>query len=185
MLNQLEVMTKLEQSIIFLNIKGASMKYIITVIIVLLTFTGCSTITPIQKANESESQFGGGVYTGTVDKGIEIETKGEEIYRIFHRGSTGFTPISDVRSEAEARADTFCKNKSKARVTVSERHSNPPHILGNWPRIELLFFCDDKANNYDNRSISKYDDLHKLKKLFDDGLITQEEYNEEKKKILN
>lgn len=159
------------------------MKLTIILLTALFSFIGCSTITPIQKAKESESQFGGGIYTGTVDEGIETEEK--EIYRIFHRGSTGFTPISYVRSEAEARADTFCKNKSKARVTVSERHSNPPHILGNWPRIELLFFCDDKANNYNNRSISKYDDLHKLKKLLDNGLITQEEYNEEKKKILN
>lgn len=161
------------------------MKYIITTLIVLFAFSGCSTITPIQVANESQSQFGGGLYTGTLEKGIEVDTKGKKIYRIFHRGSTGFTPISAVRMEAERRADKFCNQKSKISITTSERHSNPPHILGNWPRIELLFFCDKEANNYDNRSISKYDDLHKLKKLLDDGLIDKEEYNKEKTKILN
>ena len=161
------------------------MKYIITILVTLFTFSGCATRSPIQVASKSESQFAGGLYTGTLEKGIEVDTKGQKIYRVFHRGSTGFTPLLSVRMDAERRADKFCMNKNKVSIIISERHSNPPHILGNWPRIELLFFCDKKANNYDNRSISKYDDLHKLKKLLDDGLIDKEEYNKEKTKILS
>lgn len=159
------------------------MKYISIMILSITVFTGCSTLTPIQKASESESEFGGGIYTGSVYEGIKPE--GQEVYRIFHRGSTGFVPIEEVRMIAEQRADKFCNAKNKARVTMSERHSNPPHILGNWPRIELLFFCDDKPNNYNRRSISKYDDLVKLKKLLNEGIITQEEYDKEKAKTMN
>lgn len=159
------------------------MKYIALMIMFIVIFAGCSAKTPIQKANESQSQFGGGAYTGTVEEGINPNN--EELYRVFVRGSTGFVPIEDVRTQAEQRANIFCKNKRKSMVVASERHSNPPHILGNWPRVELLFYCSDNANNYDNRDISKYDELPKLKKLLNDGLITEEEYNEEKKKILN
>ena len=161
------------------------MKYlsIMLTLTIIMVLTGCSAKTPIQKANESESQFGGGAYTGTVEKGINPE--GKELYRVFVRGSTGFVSIEEVRNQAEKRADRFCRNKRKSMVIASEKHSNPPHILGNWPRVELLFFCSDNANNYDNRDISKYDELPKLKKLLDDGLITPEEYKEEKRKILN
>lgn len=41
-----------------------------------------------------------------------------------------------------------------------------------------------KLNNKKETN-NKFDDLEKLKKLFDEGAITQEEYNIEKKKILN
>jgi len=160
------------------------MKYINAAILISILFSGCSTMTPIQKASNSKSQFGGGVYTGTEEKGIE--NNGKELYRIFHRGSTGFTPLSAVRNSAEKRADNFCKAKNKVRVTVSERHSNPPHILGNWPRVELLFACTDELQkmNTKNKHDDKYDKLSKIKKLYDDKVLTKEEFLIEKKKIL-
>jgi len=160
------------------------MKYINTAILLSILFSGCSTMTPIQKASDSKSQFGGGVYTGTQEKGIELKNK--EVYRVFHRGSTGFTPLSAVRNSAEKRADNFCSTKNKARITVSERHSNPPHILGNWPRIELLFVCSDKSQktNLTGNQDDKYEKLSKIKKLYDDNVLTEEEFLIEKKKIL-
>lgn len=47
---------------------------------------------------------------------------------------------------------------------------------------------EDCKNNNEVSSIStsdKYDQLAKLKKLFDDGVLTEEEYNAEKKKVLD
>jgi len=161
------------------------MKYIKIAILFSVIFSGCSTMTPIQKASDSKSQFGGGIYTGTEEKGVEI--KGKEVYRIFHRGSTGFTPLFAVRKSAETRADNFCQAKNKVRVTISEKHSNPPHILGNWPRIELLFVCEDKPVNKNSiiNQDDKYEKLSKIKKLYDDEVLTKEEFLIEKKKILN
>ena len=160
------------------------MQYIIIVLLSSIFFSGCSTMTPIQIASDSTSQFGGGIYTGTEIKGIEVKDK--EVYRVFHRGSTGFTPLSAVRKSAEKRADTFCKAKNKLRTTVSERHSNPPHILGNWPRIELLFVCNGQIQkiNDSNSKDDKYEKLSKIKKLYDDKVLTKEEFLIEKKKIL-
>ena len=160
------------------------MKYINTAVLLSIIFSGCSTMTPIQKASDSKSQFGGGIYTGTEERGVDVKDK--EIYRVFHRGSTGFTPLSAVRNSAETRADNFCKAKNKARVTVSEQHSNPPHILGNWPRIELLFVCTDKFQKINPISSQddKYEKLWKIKKLYDDKALTEKEFLIEKKKIL-
>ena len=43
----------------------------------------------------------------------------------------------------------------------------------------------EKETNYNKGSEDKYDKLFKLKKLLDDGAISKEEYNIEKKKILD
>lgn len=43
--------------------------------------------------------------------------------------------------------------------------------------------CIEEKNER-NSSVDKYDQLKKLKELFDEGILTQEEYDAEKKKIL-
>ena len=47
-----------------------------------------------------------------------------------------------------------------------------------------MFFLNSKKNN---KTVNEQDDLEKLKeykKLLDDGIITQEDYEEKKKQIL-
>lgn len=66
------------------------------------------------------------------------------IYRIYQRGSTGFIPISTLREELEARATSFCDRQGKGMVVLGEKISPPPYILGNFPRIEIVFACIDK-----------------------------------------
>ncbi|NOT11950.1 MAG: SHOCT domain-containing protein [Methylococcaceae bacterium] len=62
----------------------------------------------------------------------------------------------------------------------------PPHILGNWPRIEIIFSCVTTAKpSSATAPQDKYDRLSKLKTLLDAGAITQQEYEEEKKKVLS
>ena len=54
-------------------------------------------------------------------------------------------------------------------------------------KIDLSHFGKNtQVNSSSNQNIEddKYDKLRKLKKLLDDGIITQEEYEREKKKIL-
>jgi hypothetical protein len=65
---------------------------------------------------------------------------------------------------------------------LSERTSKPPHILGNFPRIEIEFQCIESVNSA-SRS-TKYDDLAKLKDLLDVGAISETEYEAEKAKLL-
>ncbi len=125
------------------------------------------------------------IYNGE-QRQVQPPLAGVETHRVFHQGATGFTPISAVRSSAMARAVEFCKFKEQVPYLVEETTSKPPHILGNWPRIELVFSCVEpsKAASDGNGTSGKYDQLRKLKGLLDDGAISLEEYEREKKKIL-
>ena len=68
---------------------------------------------------------------------------------------------------------------------VSETASTPPHILGNFPRIELIFQCVDTSTNPSTVSEgNKYDKIAALKKLLDSGALTQQEFDAEKAKVL-
>jgi hypothetical protein len=69
---------------------------------------------------------------------------------------------------------------------VSENVSNPPYILGNFPRIEIVFACVDKPKTEQPvfQDI-QYERLINLKKLLDAGVITKDEFEKEKNKILD
>lgn len=71
--------------------------------------------------------------------------------------------------------------------TVSEHTAAPPYILGNFPRIEIIFVCVDAEDKKgtDLQVPDKYDRLNKIKNLVDAGTLTQEEFNKEKEKILS
>jgi hypothetical protein len=101
---------------------------------------GCSVTPPIQKATEGPSEFDTAVYQGETIN-IEEDKSGAEQYRVYAQGATGFVPQSAVRSNVEAQANKFCAQKNMNTKIIQERKSVPPHILGNWPRSELVFVC--------------------------------------------
>jgi hypothetical protein len=69
---------------------------------------------------------------------------------------------------------------------LTEHTSNPPHILGNFPRIEIVFDCVERQSaSTAVASDAKYGKLANLKQLLDTGAITQTEFATEKAKILN
>jgi hypothetical protein len=71
--------------------------------------------------------------------------------------------------------------------SLSETTANPPYILGNFPRVEIVFDCVEKPGSTAATAGDdvKYTKLTILKKLLDSGVITQEEFDREKAKILN
>ena len=151
---------------------------------VTLSLGACSVTSPIQSATASKSAFDGAVYKGqtvTVNAG----TPGNPTFRVFQQGATGFVSIQSVREDAEQRATAFCERKGKVMESLTETTATPPYILGNFPRIEIVFDCIDKAGLPPPAlSDDKYAKLAKLKRLLDSGAITQDEFNQEKAKIL-
>ncbi len=101
--------------------------------------SGCATSSPIQRFSESKSAFS----PGPVLMSHDFPTN--SIYRIYHRASTGFVPIQDIRQEAEQRASDYCQRQGKGRVLLGEKISQPPYIFGNFPRIEIIFACADRS----------------------------------------
>lgn len=146
---------------------------------------GCSTASPIQSADASKSSFDEAVYQGE-SVTISSSVPGREEYRVFHQGATGFVSVQSVRASAERRANEYCARTGKTMQAIRETASKPPHILGNFPRIEIIFSCGDKAPSValPAGEDAKYSKLVNLKKLLDSGVLTQREFESEKAKVL-
>ena len=159
---------------------------ILTLIIFAIVLTGCASTNTIERVVDSPSGFDGAVYGGQLNV-VHEDKSGSEQYRIFHQGATSFVSVQTIRESAEKRASEFCEKKNKVFNTLSEHTSQPPHILGNFPRIEIVFICVDKPTSTASPTFedSKYIKLTNLKKLLDDGVITKAEFDKEKAKILN
>lgn len=154
--------------------------------LLVLFFTGCANTSSIQPAGSSRSGFDGAVFGGE-SVTISTNAEGAEEYRVFHQGATGFVSVQGVREDAELRGAEFCGRQGKAMKPLRETTSTPPHILGNFPRIEIVFACVEKQNSEVPVAIvdAKYTKLVNLKKLLDSGVITQAEFEREKAKILS
>ena len=155
------------------------------IVICALNVAACAVTSPIQSASASKSAFESAVYKGktvTVNPG----TPGNPAFRVFIQGATGFVSMQSVRDDAEQRATAFCDRKGKAMQSLTETTATPPYILGNFPRIEIVFDCIDKPGLSPAPAVSddKYAKLAKLKQLLDSGTITQKEFDQEKAKIL-
>lgn len=102
---------------------------------------GCSTTGNILPTKDSASGFEGAVYGGeTVE--YQKPTLGSTEYRLFNQGATGFVSVEANRVEAESRAKQFCKDAGKQYRLLRQTKSVPPHILGNYPRVEIIFECN-------------------------------------------
>lgn len=158
----------------------------ILLVTALCLLSACADTSPIQPTSRGASGFAGAVYSGETIT-VSAGAPGIEEYRVFHQAATGFVSVQSVREDAELRATTFCQRKNKVFQPLRETTSKPPHILGNFPRIEIIFGC------IENTTIAapapsgdaRFTRLIELKKLLDSGVLTQQEFELEKAKVLS
>lgn len=150
-----------------------------------LLLVACANTPPVQPAASSKSGFAGAVYSGQT---IELDkpTPGAELFRAFQQGATGFVSIASVRGGVDELATQHCARRGKTVRPIQETASTPPHVLGNFPRVEWLFECVDLQKNTTPpaSSADKFTKLERLKKLLDDGTLSKQEFEAEKTKIL-
>lgn len=144
-------------------------------------------VSPVVVPASTKSGFADAVF-----KGEEVEvaspTPGLEQFRMFEQGATGFVPLSGVVEDVKFNADKFCEQRGAVMREVQWRRSVPPHILGNFPRAELVFECHPVKSAEGAKAAPQQDrltQLERLKRLLDSGALTQGEYDAEKAKILN
>jgi hypothetical protein len=128
------------------------------------------------------------VYSGETVQ-LDQPTPGATQYRVFEQGATGFVSVASVRQTVEDIATKHCARKGQVVHPIQETASKPPHILGNFPRVEWVFECVDSPASAAKQSASlpqadKVTQLERLKKLLDSGALTQSEYDKEKSKLL-
>lgn len=149
------------------------------------TLVGCASNPPVQPAASSKSQFDTAVYGGETSQ-LEKPTPGAEIYRAFYQGGSGFVSVNGVREAVEEMATKHCARKGQTARPLQETTSKPPHVLGNFPRVEWLFECTGSAvpTAAASQPVDKLGQLERFKKLLDSGALTQQEYEREKAKVL-
>ena len=162
---------------------------LLTIAIVLLSavaIVGCTTGSNIMAAS-------GGAYTVTVS------------------GTTGFTSLGVLRKEAYQEANTFAASKRMVAEVISV--NEVPAGYARWPQVDLRFRLINAVSreslgrsptltvggqaSYDalgnptsaeltvTKELDFYAELKKLGELKEKGLITEEEFQKEKKRLFD
>lgn len=166
-------------------------------LLLLVVLSGCAVTGEVIPARTSKSAFEGSVYSGETTDFNQKSITGEE-FRLFKQGAHGGTSPLAIRGEIERIASDFCNAKGKELRLLRQIASTPPYLLGNFPKVELVFECVESKHSIDDTSSAilvpatpsatgsrdKYNDLARLKRLLDDGALTQQEFQREKDKIL-
>ncbi|WKJ88781.1 hypothetical protein QZJ86_12185 [Methylomonas montana] len=113
---------------------------LLNIVLAIMVLSGCAKSSTIQPAASSESGFAHVLWSGETSQ-VSKPTPGEEAFRVFHQGATGFVTVSALRESAEKRATEFCARKQKNLNVLQETASTTPLGLGEFPRIELVFEC--------------------------------------------
>ena len=164
--------------------KGIVMVTRLPILVSLALLSACASTTPVQPASSSKSKFEGAVFTGETVT-LAKPTPGEESYRLFQQAATGFVSMSSVRSTVEERATEHCDRQGKTMHGLEEKASKPPYILGNFPKLELVFECLNRSAAVPSAAPgTKYERIETLKRLLDSGALTQQEFEREKAKVL-
>jgi len=66
---------------------------------------------------------------------------GQDTFMITRQAATGFSGLGNLKVEAWEEANEFCIEQGKCLQVVNTRKSQPPYILGNFPRVEIQFKC--------------------------------------------
>jgi len=158
------------------------MKTLITFLILIsLSIGGCARESGVLLAKDSKSLFDDAVCSFKT-KTLAEDTTGSEQYRVYQEAASTFAPPSVIREEIFEQAQEFCGKEGKSPKILKE--TNPPVQLGCFTKAELIFICVSKE-----QAISVEDPLYvkltNLKKLLDNGILTKDEFEQQKAKLLN
>jgi hypothetical protein len=158
------------------------MKFLIlSLALPILLLAGCAKSSAIRRYSESKSGFRQGPEL------MSNKVPPQDIYRIYHQAATGFVSIQSIRESAMERATQFCENQGRGILVLGEKSSQPPYILGNFPRIEIVFAAVDRPKTAGGGGADggSYARLRELKGLLDNGTLTKDEFEREKRKVLS
>ena len=99
----------------------------------LTVLSGCATSSAIQRLGESESNFKNPPQLNSHNY------PAKDVYRVYEKGATGFDTIEAIRTRLEIRIREFADRLGNTYVVIGEQSSHPPFILGNFPRLEIVF----------------------------------------------
>lgn len=103
-----------------------------------ILLTSCATSSPIASFSGRESYF------KTAPRLMKHNYPASDVFTLYQRAASGFESIQSIRNQVERRAEIFANRQNKSIVVLGENISEPPYILGNFPRIQIVFALIDK-----------------------------------------
>jgi hypothetical protein len=70
-----------------------------------------------------------------------VVSMGQDTFMIAKQQATGFPGLGNMKAEIIAEASQHCATLGKELQVVSTQETQPPYVLGNYPRSEIQFMC--------------------------------------------
>ncbi len=68
---------------------------------------------------------------------------GQDTFMVSRQAATGFSGPGNLKAEALREANQYCIKQGELLQVIHTNESNPPYILGNYPKVEIHFMCLD------------------------------------------
>lgn len=70
-----------------------------------------------------------------------VVNMGKDTYMIARQQATGFPGLGNLKAEIIGEGSRYCAGQGKEFQIVSTQETQPPYVLGNYPRSEIQFMC--------------------------------------------
>jgi hypothetical protein len=70
-----------------------------------------------------------------------VVPNGQGGYLIAKQAATGFPGLGNLKAEAMAEAGQYCAGQGREFLLMGATETEPPYLLGNYPRAEISFQC--------------------------------------------
>jgi len=70
-----------------------------------------------------------------------VISMGRDTFMIAKQQATGFPGLGNMKAEIIGEGSRHCASINKEFQIVSSNETQPPYILGNYPRSEITFMC--------------------------------------------
>ena len=94
----------------------------------------------IKPYNESTSHF----QTATPIDTTRGNFKFKNMFRAYRKATTGFTTMTSTQTKLERDIRSFANKQGKSFILLGSQFSHPPYLLGNYPRMEIIFVLVDE-----------------------------------------
>jgi hypothetical protein len=71
---------------------------------------------------------------------------GPDSYLVSRQAASGFSGLGTLKADALREASTYCEARHKVLKVTSATESQPPYVLGNFPKAEVQFMCLDSSD---------------------------------------
>jgi hypothetical protein len=70
-----------------------------------------------------------------------VVSLGADRFMVSRQAATGFTGLGTLKADALREAEQHCTKTGKVVHVLKTTESEPPYVLGNFPRAEVEFMC--------------------------------------------